>query len=163
MREFFQGWRRKSGLALLAMALLLTAAWFRSLVLTDIFATVAFGDHHVVQSGHGVVVWARQLGFTIFIDGWYSHDTIEHRTIVSKSSKWNEAWKPAESWRCCWQYGIGDAAVGCHEQVEGGGRLRTLWWRAPYWELVLPLTLLSGWLILAKPRPAKTAKEPKHD
>ena len=27
----------------------------------------------------------------------------------------------------------------------------------PYWSLVLPLTLLSAWLILAKPRKAKAA------
>jgi hypothetical protein len=29
----------------------------------------------------------------------------------------------------------------------------------PYWRLVLPLTLLSAWLLLIKPRPAKPAKE----
>ena len=31
------------------------------------------------------------------------------------------------------------------------------WCRIPYWSLVLPLTLLSAWLILAKPRKAKAA------
>ena len=30
-------------------------------------------------------------------------------------------------------------------------------WVIPYWLLVLPLTLLSAWLILAKPRKAKAA------
>ena len=29
--------------------------------------------------------------------------------------------------------------------------------KAPYWSVVLPLTLLSAWLILVKPRKAKTA------
>ena len=32
-------------------------------------------------------------------------------------------------------------------------------WSVPYWSLVLPLTLLSAWLILIKPWPAKSAKE----
>ena len=30
-------------------------------------------------------------------------------------------------------------------------------WSVPYWSLVLPLTLLSAWLILIKPRKAKGA------
>ena len=156
MREFVYGWRRKTGLALLATAMLLTVAWFRSLVLTDIVSTVAFGDLHVVQSGHGVVVWGRQLGMTIDIGGWYSFGTIKHRN----SYQFSKAWKPPDNWRCCWQYGIGDAAVGSHEQVGGG--LRTLWWRAPYWVLVLPLTLLSAFLIFSKPRQPKSAKDLKH-
>lgn len=152
MREVFHGWRRKTGLALLAMAVLLTVAWFRSLVLTDIFSTVAFGDLHVVRSGHGVAVWGRQLGLTIDVGGWYSHDTIKHRN----SYQFSKAWKPLDSWRCCWQYGIGDVAVGSHEQIGDGG-LRTLWWRAPYWILVLPLTLMSAFLIFSKPRQQKSA------
>ena len=32
-------------------------------------------------------------------------------------------------------------------------------WTIPYLPLVLPLALLSAWLILVKPRPAKSAKE----
>src|SRR5688572_23003842 len=31
--------------------------------------------------------------------------------------------------------------------------------QAEYWQIVLPLTLLSAWLLLTKPRPAKSAKE----
>ena len=32
-------------------------------------------------------------------------------------------------------------------------------WTVPYWPFVLPLTLLSAYLLLIKPRPAKSAKE----
>ena len=35
MGDFFQGWRRKTGLALLAMALLLMMAWMRTAVVMD--------------------------------------------------------------------------------------------------------------------------------
>ena len=35
MRDFLHGWRRKAGLALLEMALLLTLRWFRSMVIQD--------------------------------------------------------------------------------------------------------------------------------
>ncbi len=39
--------------------------------------------------------------------------------------------------------------------IHGGPDIR--FWVVPYWSLVLPLTLLSAWLILAKPRKAKAA------
>ena len=158
MHEFFQGWRRKTGLALLAMAVLLTVAWFRSLVITDAFSTVVLGDLHVVQSGHGVAVWARPLGSTIDFGGLYAHVKVENRHLSLHNLK-IEHWRSDKNWRCCWQYGIGNAAVGSHEQVGSG--LRTLWWRAPYWVLVLPLTLLSAFLIVSKPRQPKSANEPK--
>ena len=37
MREFFRGWRRKAGLATLAMALLVAVAWGRSWSHQDLF------------------------------------------------------------------------------------------------------------------------------
>jgi hypothetical protein len=39
--------------------------------------------------------------------------------------------------------------------AEGYGSLKAV--TVPYWSLVLPLTLLSAWLILVKPRKAKPA------
>ena len=35
MREFFRGWRRKTGLATLAMACVLTVLWMRSHLVQD--------------------------------------------------------------------------------------------------------------------------------
>src|SRR5438309_1503746 len=123
MRAFFRGWRRKVGCVTLAMAVFLCAAWFRSLIVTDIFDKPAFGDHYFLQSGHGVVAFFRELNLAMFVKGWYGHGVVEHSNPEFKYSKWNEPWKLDESWRCCWQNGIGDAAFGCHEQV-GGPRLR---------------------------------------
>ena len=45
-------------------------------------------------------------------------------------------------------FGIGD-------EVDQTGVLR-----APYWSIVIPLTLLSAWLLLSKPRIAKSPEKP---
>lgn len=156
MREFFHGWRRKVGCVTLLMAGFVCGAWCRSLIVTDIFNVDGFGDHYYVQSGHGVVAWIRQryrCADDVFACG---HGTIEHTDSRYKYSKWGEPWQPVEHWRCCWQYGIGYAAIGCHEQVGGG--VRTIWCRAPYWECAIPLTLLSAYLLLWKPRKRTGAK-----
>lgn len=150
MREFFQGWRRKLGSLVLVMACGLMVLGFRSYLITDVWSAHVFGDAHYVQSGHGVISWCRQLGSGRSV--LYSHDTVAHLSnSYYKWTRWGAPWEPEPSWTCDWQYGIGYLGVGAHEQV-GGGKLRTLWWRAAHWHLVLPLTLLSALLILWKPR-----------
>jgi len=38
-------------------------------------------------------------------------------------------------------------------------RVRVTYWRVPYWSIVVPLTLLSAYLLLSKPRVAKQTAE----
>ena len=156
MREFFRGLRRKVGCVTLVMACAFMGMWIRSDFMTDIVTTNACGDLHILQSGHGVVSWVRQVGVGSIVHGWCTYDSIDHQQPSLKFTKWSEAWEPVSGWRCCWQYRIGDLGLGCHEQIDRG-KLRTLWWRAAYWELVLPLTLLSAYLILWKPRKRREA------
>ena len=101
MGEFFRGWRRKAGLATLAMALLLMAGWMRSYMNQEYVYVHRTPSHYKIISYDGRLRWVR--------------DEMSYR-----------------------QYEL---------------------WSVPYWSLVLPLTLLSAWLILIKPRPAKSAKE----
>jgi hypothetical protein len=53
-----------------------------------------------------------------------------------------------ESWTCLWRTGFAGLAAGSHESLG----IRLNWWRVPFWAIVWPLTLLSAWLILWKPR-----------
>ena len=53
----------------------------------------------------------------------------------------------ANDWQFAW-------AGFCFQQSRWGFR-NELDWIFPYWSLVLPLTLLSAWLILGKRRKAK--------
>ena len=97
MGDFFKGWRRKAGVVTLAMAMLLTDAWIRSISTRDSVGFRLFGKWNVAASEEQSLQWGAEVPSTIL---------------------WNV-------------------------------------WTVPYWSIVLPLTLLSAWLILAKPRNAK--------
>ena len=122
MREFFQGWRRKAGLATLAMACLLTVAWMRSFVIGD---RLQVASHFLISAGGGVEWQFDRTG-----------DLID----------WTSA--PVDPDGIFFLFRMGS-------QIR-----RTIY--LSYWSLVLPLTLLSAWLLLIKPRPAKSAKESSH-
>lgn len=151
MNEFFHGWRRKAGIATLVVACVVTGMWLRGLYVADIWCANLLGDYHVLQSGHGVVTWSRQLGIGRLAEVTESHVRIDHYLPEYQYSKWTEGWEPYEYWQCCWEYRLGDLGFGCHEQIDGDG-LRTLWWRIGCKELVGVLTLLSAYLIFWKPR-----------
>jgi hypothetical protein len=93
MREFFRGWRRKAGLVMLAMALVLFVAWMRSFANQEnVTVHRAPSWDYIVHSRDGRLYWMR-------------------------------------------------------DQISYG---RFELWSIPYWSLVLPLTLLSAWLILGR-------------
>ena len=158
MREFFRGWQRKTGLALLAMALLLTVAWFRSVGIRDRVVFDTYGIHHIVCSSEGKLDWFRYVDPNMgkVIPQWSSDNLApedQQKTFMLDGDVirfTNET-----NWRIL---GVGYRAG---EEFEDRRCFRQ--WAVQYWLFILPLTLLSAWLILAKPRPAKTAKEPKHD
>ena len=99
MGEFFTGWRRKAGLVTLAMAVVLSVGWTRSIKERDVKGFVLFGKWNVVESDDQTLSWGAE---------------------VSSTPHWKV-------------------------------------WYVPYWLLVWPLTLLSAWLIVGKPRKAKGA------
>ncbi|MDB5345631.1 MAG: hypothetical protein JWP89_4008 [Schlesneria sp.] len=57
MREFFRGWRRKTGCITLVMACVVTGLWVRTLFFSDQFC-FAIGDRlHYVNSGQSGLSW----------------------------------------------------------------------------------------------------------
>ena len=136
MGDYFQPLRRKIGV----MALVFMGGWVRSLI---VFDAVRFniGNH----TGAGFMSM--------------------NQSIVLASANL-ETWEPPEwqtgssssadsvldggriTWRFRW-YGFG---VGTLAQGDMGMMISTI----PYWSIVIPLTLLSAYLLLSKPRPAKT-------
>ena len=123
MRELVRGWRRKTGLALLAVALLLTVAWFRSLIFTDtIFYT--FGDCYWLHSSGGSLSWVRQpmrqkSGPTT----WFERETSRHwcpGDITNGQESTSIDW-PFESkwdWECRYRMNWGVMEVGYHQPVR---------------------------------------------
>ncbi len=135
MGEFFRGWRRKAGLVTLAMALLLMAGWLRSYVIQDVLSINENRTLRLIVSFNG--------HFNSF-NGHLNWERLTPSVFLPTSSM------PVVRWR---SFPFNNPAVWRNS--------RALLWTVPYWAFVLPLTLLSAWLILIKPRPAKAAKESK--
>ena len=152
MREFFRGWRRKTGLALLAMAMLLTGAWIRSLVLQDQILTQHKRSLLNVKSFDGRIWWGRHTPTPFEM-------TYEWMSNPFPKSERIDPWENYDlHW--CWKWGGFNFGAGKGNSAMGGRETEI--WIVPHWSIVLPLTLLSAWLILSKPRPAKSARESDH-
>ena len=123
MGEFFNGWRRKAGLVTLAMALAVVGMWVRSSLVYDQCTWADSNHKNVVYSLNGEFGWLR----------W----------STSRSQRLSFSSVPIDTedeskWRL-----IHDMIRGMHDARE---------WMCAYWCLAIPLTLLSAWLILIKPR-----------
>lgn len=129
MREFFKGWRRKVGCVALLMAVAVFGIWMRSrIVLDDILFT--FGDRQIsIASFGGCCLWW----------SWSRRDG-----DVSRNSWTAIPLNQLDE----------DELLRTHEEIR-----EELQQRQPmelaifYLLLVLPLTLLSAYLILWNPRP----------
>lgn len=57
MKEFFHGWRRKAGVAMLVMACCITAAWLRSCFREDSFRMTVCGRRNLIISSSSRLCW----------------------------------------------------------------------------------------------------------
>ena len=146
MREFFQGWRRKAGLVTLAMACLLTVGWMRSRVYSDSITL-----YHDDRASDFLVSFQGGIKWVATSQGRAGPLPVPPRfsfsgTFVAGS---DAVLQPVFSgivptWRWQWR-GFGFV---CGEAEVFGYEVSV--WTIPYWSLVLPLTLLSAWLILGR-------------
>ncbi len=160
MREFFQGWRRKTGLALLAMALLLTAAWMRSRVLSNSIGIRRGGEYSSIHSSVGRLAWVEiypvHKGILEFSDTSLSQKFLDDAVAIPARMRGGTI-----EWQWKWfgfDFSARTSSVFVHSATE---QLHVVIWTVPYWSHVLPLTLLSAFLIFSKPRHSKSAMEPK--
>lgn len=124
MREFFHGWRRKAGCIALLMASVLMACWIRSLRFTDSIAFPIQTRQYIVSTYQGVVFWAGlEAGF------------VEWSCEFSKPPD-----EPLFAVR-------DDQLLPTFESTDGMEV-----WTVPYWSVTIPLTFLSAYLLLWKPR-----------
>ena len=159
MREFFRGWRRKAGLVTLAMACLLMAGWMRSFVIEDeIF--IVFNNHsnYKLFSGCGGVACQRNFYLpepddAMQVSGWESMD-LSDRASNQIEALLDDTYDDDSGW--LWNRGW--VFIGRGLELDNYGTTAS-WILFSYSLLVLPLTLISAWLLLIKPRPAKSAKE----
>jgi hypothetical protein len=156
MRAVFRGWRRKSGVLTLLMACAFTGLWARSDETSDVFGfPIINGMQHSIESTcEGIrSIRSTPLPRTSSI-GWVLKK-IADRDRNPRRESVNDFWEYFDvDWRWDW--------AGFH---FGGGKLKPFFLafakldsgkaecsQIPYWSIVTPLTLLSAWLLLSKPR-----------
>lgn len=141
MREFFQGWRRKTGVVALVMACGLMGMWMRSRVIRDeVRIRKDDQNFYFFHSNQSQLSWARireqhPFQFT-FNTIHFAADSDGRDLFNSDAFKWH--------WQAC-GFEFGEYSyLGTDIDIE--------FWRVSYWSLAIPLTLLSGYLLLWKPQ-----------
>lgn len=148
MREFFKPWRRKIGVVVLALALAFMAAWVRSEYRKDVvMLTSRPEDVRFLVSNNA------QIGIIRF---WEIPSVplkiarIFHRSSDVETDDPFDAFhvEAINEW-----WGV----RACEGTDRFIGR-RIVYLTVSYVWLVAPLTFVSAWLLLIKPRPAKSPR-----
>jgi len=145
---FFDGWRQKVGCVLLVIAALFSSAWVRSLVIRDIF-TWTFVDAKigvVAKSHKGTIGWLRiSPAFSKQDDGWKFDNDFRGNVFDT----WIDLDGVADHLKRRWQWVEFDfgAASWVDETMAPDDHNSIIVFIVPYWSIVLPVTLLSAYLI----------------
>ena len=140
MGDYLKPQRRKMGVLTLTMACVLTAGWVRSFSVVDQFAVpLQENGQFNFESNSGGLITIGCINKTIErpILGWMPIPV--HLC-------------PAERFPVVWKFLLPGIRYGDLQfTVAVVGRIVSI----RYWSIVIPLTLLSAWLLLSKPRVAK--------
>lgn len=136
---YFKSLRQKIGVATLAIACVFAAGWLRSEMLSDIL-NLPYRSHRAgVRSQSGTFGWCYE----------YTLDGREYPTVVV-GWRTETVPKPLIDWRK-YQRGLGRLGFQWGSDKFGDVE-RKYYFQAPYWSIVIPLTLLSAYLLISKPR-----------
>lgn len=148
MREFYRPFRRKLGLLTLVMACLFVAGWVRSITFDD-RATFQFRRSWMdgISSYDSSLIWVRIRK--------ESTSGIAPTFSSAKRLDAREVWRwPFVDWQ--WRklgFGHGCDAGGAKQNKNFIFHTSpTVVTVVPYWSIVLPLTAISAWLLLSKPK-----------
>ena len=173
MNAYFKPLRRKLGVITLALACVFAAGWFRSHVVAD---RIAFNFlnrwHDRFVSFRGNVDWEfveihyekrpATMYFGLFdaIGVSFFNSKQDYSPSASDDEQHQIKWH----WRWCGigrgEFGRGTSEVFCEEFNRTSNprteipldSFKLIVWRFSYWYVISPLTLLSAWLLLSKPR-----------
>lgn len=147
MTEFFRPWRRRFGMLILAVTCLLAIAWVTSLTFnSSVCCSIGKTPTHCFGSIDSSLIWT--VDYNRNFSNWPS---FSHTRRTDRFRLFNN---PFVKWR--WRrngFGIGDTT---ENQVNYEGMSvyisKSTLTVIPYWSIVTPLTLLSAYLLLSKPR-----------
>lgn len=151
MRDFFHGWRRKAGCIALLIALTLIGAWIRSRVIVDALSwDPDQGERYfILNSPNGFEVGRHSgIGQSIapqFMNMKWESLALQDFELISEAP---DGWETIQNCKYC--------GFGCRQfQLTAGLSLlfaEVVVWTFPHWACVIPLALLSAFLLRSKPR-----------
>ncbi len=148
MRDFFHGWRRKAGVISLVTACVLMGLWFRSRHMRDsLQVRVADNVAYLFISNESELVWQslrHEPTETIQLRRF----AVMKRT-VSENRNYLYDRRRSVTTKEDYLHSVSFKTIGGSWTVNDA---KLAAWKIPDWCVVLPLTLLSGYLILWKPR-----------
>jgi len=163
MGEFFRGWQRKVGVVTLAMALVATGGWARSLIIGD-EVTIRFANYaHFLSSYYG---WIRWECYTIgpntaesrfrSLASCRTQWTVDDPRTFIYSSDWRRKMDLEFEW---WgvQFGTTKINAGVSSKSESIF-INFCSFVTPYVFIVFPLAGLSGCLLILSPRKSTQKK-----
>ena len=150
MREFFRGWRRKLGVLTLGVAVVLMAGWVRSMTTHD---WLYFPGHVSYESFQGLLQRKHKYWVSKAPIQWRSernHEYNKHKVFLGENAD--------PHWQWNWFRFRFDDDRRFSPVSESSGLRGIRIWSIPYWSIVIPLTLLSAWLLCSKPRASAKPK-----
>lgn len=159
MGMFFHGWRRKTGLVTLVMACVCMGGWLRSFSFMD---QLRIPDHrrqqiHVFHSLNGALRWIRieqgaEPDDVLFTPNWM----VVSRKTKPQAFASDNRFIPETNCRFHW---AGFGAADLSSNAPAGSFPTIVWF--PYWSIIMPLTMISAWLLLiSKPTHRKPLIKP---
>jgi hypothetical protein len=154
MLTFFYGWRRKAGCISLVMSLLMMGVWIRSRYIMETLTYISDEGRHSFSINPNGFEWARRTGSGQYLSPQFMN--LSWETIEVDDSDFESFPEPSMGWETSWNYHCYGFRFGKFQLTAGLG-LSLLYaelttWTMPHWAVVIPLTLLSAYLILWKPR-----------
>ena len=148
MGHYFKPLRRKIGFVTLVMACVFAGAWVRSVGIHDLVGVNFSSQSSVfVESSEQTIGFGMERANSKRIwdsfPAWKTEPSSGIKPLDDKEHvRWNMQWH---------DFGIG----GNYQYYPDNFLLEV---HAPYWSIVIPLTLLSAWLLILKPRPSTPKK-----
>jgi len=171
MRKFFHGWKRKTGCSTLVMALVFMGGWVKSIGRLETI--------HACPGRSLFVVASRDQNLCVSRSTYQSHDVAISKSITlfysslkelnvgcssekSSSESNTEYWTGANSSfrnanpKWCWK--LGGFILTFESHTTLGDEHETMFATVPYWSITIPLTFISLWLLLIRPRQSTPLK-----
>jgi hypothetical protein len=143
--EFFRPWKRKIGVLTLVMACVFVALWLRSKVLEErVILNLNKTTHHeIISSAEGLI-----LVFDLY--------TVPEKNI-SRTDRMIALVSRRDQVTIAKNHGLTlQNGFGWKLHSYPMQSLEMVMVVIPHWLIAIPLTMLSAWLVLSKPRPAKS-------